>query len=243
MSSVTLLYFAWVREKIGKAEEQVDLPADVATIAQLIQHLSKQDTAYAAAFAEPDKIRAALNEETAPLDTAIKDGDELAFFPPMTGGASKIPFKISVQAADFDIAAELAAIEGNNPNVGATACFTGRVRLDDGTAPLIALHLDHYQGMAEKALDQIGQQALGRWPLLGLTIIHRFGTLKIGEQIVLVAATSSHRQAAFDAAQFIMDYLKTDAPFWKREERADGSTDWVEAKNSDDLAKTRWSVE
>ncbi len=240
MAEVSLLYFSWVREKVGKGEERVSLPPEVTTIAQLIIHLSALSDRYTAAFSEQDKIRAALNEETVPLTATITDGDEIALFPPMTGGEEAIPFKISVQAGDFDVAVELKQLEGDTPHIGATACFTGRVRLDDGPAPLTALHLDHYQGMAEKALNNIGKRATDRWPLLGLTIIHRFGTLKIGEQIVLVAATSSHRQAAFEAAQFIMDYLKTDAPFWKREERADGSSGWVEAKTTDDSAKERW---
>mgnify|MGYP000176570379 CR=1 FL=1 len=243
MADVTLLYFSWVKDRIGKGEENLTLPKQVQTISQLIDHLANQSEGYAAAFADQDKIRAALNEETVPLDTRLADGDELALFPPMTGGQNAVPFKVRVQSEDFDIAAELGLLEQDNPQIGATACFSGRVRLDDGPSPLLALHLDHYQSMAEKALRDIGQQALDRWPLLGLTIIHRFGTLKIGEQIVLVAATSSHRQAAFEAAQFIMDYLKTDAPFWKREERADGSTNWVEAKAIDDSAKDRWSAE
>ncbi len=243
MAEVTLLYFSWVRDKIGRAEERTPLPDGITTISQLLDHLGKLDQTYATAFAEQDKIRAALNEETVSFDTTLQDGDELALFPPMTGGEEPAPFKVSVQAEDFDVSAELKSLEADNPAIGATACFTGRVRLDDGAAPLTALHLDHYQGMAERALHRIGEQALNRWPLLGLTIIHRYGTLKLGEQIVLVAATSSHRQAAFDAAQFIMDYLKTDAPFWKREERADGSTDWVEAKSADDHAKDRWSAD
>lgn len=222
-------------------EEQVTLPHPGPTIADLLDHLVAADDAYKTAFSDRAKIRAALNEETAPLDAVIHDGDELALFPPMTGGQTDHRINVSVQSDDFDIAAELSRLNQQSDMIGATALFSGQVRQDGQAAPLTALHLDCYQSMAEKALQAIAATACNRWPLLGITIIHRFGTLKIGEQIVMVAAVSSHRQAAFDAAQFIMDYLKTDAPFWKREIRADGSGDWVDAKESDDRAKEKWS--
>src|SRR5262249_33319214 len=120
--------------------------------------------------------------------------------------------------------------------VGAVATFTGFVRGDDG---LTALCLEHYPGMTEREIGRIAEEAKKRWPLSGLTILHRVGRLTVGERIVLVAVAASHRGAAFAACEFLMDYLKTRAPFWKEEER-DGKTSWVEAKASDDSAAERW---
>jgi len=236
---ITLLYFSWVRERIGKGEEPLEVPPGVTTISEVLTHLESVNERYRTAFADRNRIRAALNEDTASLDATLSDGDELALFPPMTGGQTSV--RISVQEEDFDVTKELTSLNNAPGAIGATALFTGQVRQDGADVPLTALHLDCYQSMAEKALQKIAHEACARWPLIGLTIIHRYGTLKIGAQIVMVAATSSHRQAAFDATHFIMDFLKTDAPFWKREERADGSAGWVDAKFSDDVAKDRWS--
>jgi len=147
--------------------------------------------------------------------------------------------KISVQAGDFDVSAETALLTLNSNNIGAIVSFTGLCRDEDGR--LNALELEHYPGMAEEKLSEIARQAAERWPLSGLTIIHRFGMIKPGANIVLVIATSSHRRAAFEAADFLMDFLKTDAPFWKKEHLKDGSKgDWVEAKCDDEADKKRW---
>lgn len=143
---------------------------------------------------------------------------------------------VSVQAGDFDVGAESAALAGEGATVGAVATFVGHVRGGDG---LIAMSLEHYPGMTEKALMRIEAQAQQRWPLLGVRIVHRIGRLLPGERIVFVGVASSHRQAAFDACAFIMDYLKTQAPFWKKEELPDGSR-WVDARDSDDTAAARW---
>ena len=117
--------------------------------------------------------------------------------------------------------------------------FSGLCRGEAGS--LSALELEHYPGMAEAEIMRIAEEAVGRWPLTGLTAIHRYGKIRPGENIVLVVAASSHRQAAFEAASFLMDYLKSRAPFWKKEHRADGSEgDWVEAKDADDEAAARW---
>ena len=149
---------------------------------------------------------------------------------------------VRIQAGDFDLAAEVARLTGGRADVGAVVTFTGLCR--DEAGALAALELEHYPGMAEAEILRIAGEAVQRWPLTGLTAIHRFGKIKPGENIVLVVAASSHRQAAFEAANFLMDYLKSRAPFWKKEHRADGSEgDWVEAKESDDQAARRWNAD
>ena len=142
---------------------------------------------------------------------------------------------VSVQTANFDVGLELARLEALGG--GAVASFTGIVRGDEG---LVAMTLEQYPGMTEKALGAIAAEAAGRWTLRGITIIHRFGRLPVGDRIVLVGTASSHRAAAFEACAFIMDWLKTDAPFWKHEEQADGTGRWVEARATDDAARARW---
>ena len=146
---------------------------------------------------------------------------------------------VRIQADDFDTAAEIAALTAGRQDVGAVVTFSGLCR--DEAGRLAALELEHYPGMAEAEIFRIAGQAMQRWPLTGLTAIHRFGRIAPGENIVLVVAASAHRQAAFEAASFLMDYLKTRAPFWKKEHRLDGgSGDWVDAKESDDKALARW---
>ena len=145
---------------------------------------------------------------------------------------------VRVQTGDFDVGAESRALQAET--VGGIALFVGTVRglsSDDGVT---AMTLEHFPGMTESEIERIEAEARQRWPLEDVTIIHRVGRLLPGEQIVMVAAASAHRQAAFDAAQFIMDFLKTDAPFWKAEERA-GKTSWVDAKDGADAARDRWT--
>jgi len=145
---------------------------------------------------------------------------------------------IRIQAEDFDVAAEIARVTGN-ADVGAVVTFSGLCREEEGS--LEALELEHYPGMAEAEIRRIADQAIGRWPVTALTAIHRYGKIRPGENIVLVVAASRHRRAAFEAAEFLMDYLKSSAPFWKKEHRADGSeAGWVAAKESDDRAAARW---
>jgi len=144
---------------------------------------------------------------------------------------------IHIQVEPFDVSEEIEALTREAPQAtGAVATFTGYVRGDDG---LSALTLEHYSGMTEREIQRIAAEAEKRWPLLGITIIHRVGRLKVGEAIVLVAVAASHRAAAFQACEFLMDYLKTRAPFWKEEERG-GRTSWVDAKSSDDSQAERW---
>lgn len=147
---------------------------------------------------------------------------------------------VRIQAADFDVAAEMARLTAGRADVGAVVTFTGLCRDEAGT--LSALELEHYPGMAEAEISRIAEEATKRWPLAGITAIHRFGRIRPGENIVLVVAASTHRQAAFEAACFLMDYLKSRAPFWKKEHRIDGSEGgWVDAKESDELAAARWA--
>ena len=146
---------------------------------------------------------------------------------------------IRVQREDFDVGAEMAALTAGNHAVGGLAVFVGLVRDVAGAAALGAMTLEHYPGMTEKMLERIEAEANQRWPLEASLIVHRTGRLEPGERIVLVAAASRHRQAAFEACQFLIDWLKTKAPFWKLEETEDGPK-WVEARGSDDRATERW---
>lgn len=147
---------------------------------------------------------------------------------------------VRVQAEDFDLAVETARMTAAQRDIGAVVTFTGLCRDEGGT--LSALELEHYPGMAEAEIMRVCRQAAERWALKGLTAIHRFGRIAPGENIVLVVAASSHRQAAFDAANFVMDFLKTSAPFWKKEHAADGTEGgWVSAREADDEARNRWS--
>lgn len=147
---------------------------------------------------------------------------------------------VKIQPEDFDPAAETERLTQGRTDVGAIVSFVGICRDDGGT--LAALELEHYPGMAETEIARIASEAAGRWPLTGLTVIHRFGKIPVGSNIVLVVAASSHRRAAFEAADFLMDYLKTRAPFWKKEHRKTGQSDtWVEAQEVDDKAAARWS--
>lgn len=147
-----------------------------------------------------------------------------------------------IQAEDFDVAAEIAKLTAGRADIGAVVTFTGLCR--DEAGQLAALELEHYPGMAEAEIGRIASEAVARWPLTGLTAIHRFGLIAPGHNIVLVAAASSHRQAAFEAASFLMDYLKSRAPFWKKEHRVDGTQGaWVEIRASDAQAAERWHLE
>lgn len=147
--------------------------------------------------------------------------------------------KVRVQEADFDIGAEIAAMRRDNPKIGAIASFVGVVRdINDGDA-VSTMTLEHYPGMTEKSIGAIIDQARGRWEVLDVQVIHRVGMLKPTDQIVLVIVASGHRGDAFDACEFIMDYLKTQAPFWKKEVTPKGAR-WVDARSSDDSALERW---
>ena len=158
---------------------------------------------------------------------------------------------IRLQPQAFDVAAEVDLLTRGRTDIGAVVTFTGLCRADENGEPIASLTLEHYPGMAEAEIARHVEEARARWPLIGVTVIHRHGRLVPGEVIVLVATASSHREAAFAAASFLMDYLKTRAPFWKQVEKAAGTTGvdatgaaktWVDAKASDDAAAERWSA-
>ena len=155
-----------------------------------------------------------------------------------------VPVTIRLQEEDFDVAREIAALSRDRTDIGAVVSFSGICRSDkaDGEVgdAIAALVLEHYPGMAEEEIARHAEEAVSRWPLTGLTVIHRFGRIVPGDNIVLVVTASSHREAAFHAAEFLMDYLKTRAPFWKREEGSAGSS-WVDAHDRDDTAAARWA--
>lgn len=148
---------------------------------------------------------------------------------------------VRLQREPFDAAVEAAKLARGRPDIGALVTFTGVCRGSEDGEPIAALTLEHYPGMAESEIGRHVAEANKRWPLLGVTVVHRYGRIEPGENIVLVVTASSHRQAAFAAAEFLMDYLKTHAPFWKQVDKADGKS-WVDAKAIDDTAAERWSA-
>jgi molybdopterin synthase catalytic subunit len=151
-----------------------------------------------------------------------------------------VPVTIRIQEADFDIAREIAALTQGRTDIGAVVTFSGICRGGEGGDAIAALTLEHYPGMAEAEIGRHVEEAVSRWPLTGVTVVHRVGRIAPGENIVVVLTASAHRQAAFQAAEFLMDYLKANAPFWKREESA-GGTNWVDARSHDDDAAARWT--
>jgi molybdopterin synthase catalytic subunit len=147
---------------------------------------------------------------------------------------------VRLQREPFDAAHEVAAMTRDRTDIGAVVTFTGICRADENGEPIAALNLEHYPEMAEAEIVRHVEAARARWPLLGVTVIHRYGRIAPAEGIVLVVAASSHREAAFAAAEFLMDYLKTRAPFWKQVEKTEGKS-WVEAKAADEAAAERWT--
>jgi molybdopterin synthase catalytic subunit len=149
--------------------------------------------------------------------------------------------RVTIQQADFDLGAEVAALRDGDAEVGAVATFIGTVRDRNDGQPVRAMELEHYPGMTERAIESMIDQALQRFDIRDVRVVHRFGPLSPGDQIVLVAVTSSHRHEAFQACEFVMDYLKTQAPFWKKETTSDGAR-WVDARQADDAALARWGL-
>jgi molybdopterin synthase catalytic subunit len=148
---------------------------------------------------------------------------------------------VRVQAEDFDVGAEYRALTAGRADIGGIGCFVGTVRANPDGPRLEALTLEHYPAMTQRAIERIVSEAEQRWPLLGCTVVHRVGRMRPGENIVLVLAASAHRQAALEATAFLIDWLKTNAPFWKNESFADGTAHWVDARETDDAAAARWA--
>jgi molybdopterin synthase catalytic subunit len=147
---------------------------------------------------------------------------------------------IRIQESDFDVTREIAALTAGRSDIGAVVSFTGICRGSEDGADITALTLEHYPGMAEAEIARHAETAMARWPVTGISVVHRVGRITPGENIVLVVTASKHRQAAFEAAEFLMDYLKANAPFWKRVDGRDGAN-WVEARDHDDAAAARWT--
>jgi molybdopterin synthase catalytic subunit len=150
--------------------------------------------------------------------------------------------RVSIQTVDFDLGAEVAALHAADHGVGAVASFVGTVRSKSDGAPVIAMELEHYPGMTEASIEAMIDEAMQRFEVRAARVVHRVGPLQPGEQIVLVAVASAHRGMAFQACEFLMDYLKTQAPFWKKESTPDGAR-WVDARMADDVALARWGIE
>ena len=150
--------------------------------------------------------------------------------------------RVSIQTQDFDVSAELAALRAQDARVGAVCCFVGNVRDRNEGDAVASMELEHYPGMTEKSIEAMIDAALARFALYGVRVIHRVGLLQPLEQIVLVAVTSAHRGESFQACEFLMDYLKTQAPFWKKEQTPQGAR-WVDARVSDDAAMARWGLQ
>ena len=148
---------------------------------------------------------------------------------------------VRIQTQDFDVSHELATLRQGDGRVGAVCCFVGTVRESGGAAAVHGMELEHYPGMTEQAIEGMVAQAAARFDVLGACVIHRVGPLQATDQIVMVAVTSAHRGQSYQACEFIMDYLKTQAPFWKKERTADGAY-WVDARASDDAALQRWGL-
>lgn len=153
------------------------------------------------------------------------------------------PLHISIQTEDFDVSAELAALRRGDKRVGAVCSFVGTVRELNAGSQVATMELEHYPGMTEKSIAAMGEEAFRRFDIFAARVIHRVGVLAPLEQIVLVAVTSAHRGESFQACEFLMDYLKTQAPFWKKEATQDGAARWVDARVSDDAALARWGID
>jgi molybdopterin synthase catalytic subunit len=151
--------------------------------------------------------------------------------------------RVTVQTADFDLGAEIAALRDADPGIGAVAAFIGTVRDRNDGAGVASMELEHYPGMTERAIEAMIDEALRRFEIRGARVVHRVGPLRPQDQIVMVAVTSAHRGQAFQACEFLMDYLKTQAPFWKKEHTPGGEARWVDARSGDDAALARWGIE
>jgi len=176
-------------------------------------------------------------------DSRLATAGIASLHPPYGGFNAKLQTRnpmIRIQTEDFDVSRELAALRAANPKIGAIACFVGLVRDLNDERAVASMTLEHYPGMTERALADIVDQARSRWNVIDATVVHRTGRLQPTDQIVLAAVAGGHRGDAFAACEFIMDFLKTRAPFWKKEELPGGDTRWVEARASDDAAAARW---
>lgn len=224
-----------MRELLGTDSLTLD-PNGLTTVEAVRQQLIARGDRWALAL-EEGKLLAAVNQTLTTFDHPLAPGDEVAFFPPVTG-ANMTQTRIIVSHDRFKVGDEYPWLAERDED-GAVVTFTGKVRNHNLGDSVKALTLEHYPGMTEKSLAEIVEQARERWPLGRVTVIHRIGEMWPGEEIVFVGVTSAHRGSAFAAGEFIMDYLKTRAPFWKREATPEGER-WVDARDSDRKAAERW---
>lgn len=232
---INVLFFAQVRELVGTDTLTLDA-SELPTVEAVRQQLAARGDRWALAL-EEGKLLAAVNQTLTSFDHPVTSGDEVAFFR-RSPGAKMTQTRIVVSPARFCVGDEYPWLAERDED-GAVVTFTGKVRNHNLGDSVKALTLEHYPGMTEKSLAEIVEQARERWPLGRVTVIHRIGEMWPGEEIVFVGVTSAHRGSAFAAGEFIMDYLKTRAPFWKREATPDGER-WVDARDSDHQAAERW---
>lgn len=237
---VKVIFFASLRDAVGTGTETVELAGDAASVAQVREALIAKGEVWAHAFRNLKRIRAAVNQELAGDDAVVKEGDEVAFFPPGPGAEMAIT-DIRVGEADFSLDEELSRIMRESPSAGGVASFVGLVRNKNDGAAVSRMTLEHYPGMTEKSLAKIAAAARERFHLVDVIVVHRVGELKVGDRIVLCLTSAEHRGDAFAGCEYIMDWLKTEAPFWKKEQTPDGER-WVDARESDDKARERWFV-
>ncbi len=225
---VQVQFFARFRETLGTESENIE--GDFATVDAVRQYLLQRGGVWE--VLSEQSIMCARNQELCSLDEPVKPGV-------LSDRYRRLSMAIRVQAAAFDPGVEVNAMHDANVGVGAVVSFVGYVRDFNDGRDVSGMFLEHYPGMTEKALGKIVDEAQQRWPLLKVEVLHRVGALEPGEPIVFVGVASAHRQAAFETCDFVMDYLKTRAPFWKKENTSEGPR-WVEGRESDHQAADRW---
>jgi len=220
---ITVKLFAMLKEKAGR--DELRIAAGPATIAELLITIAREHPALSELLSQ-GRVMTALNHELAKPDAAVNDGDEVALMPPFSGGSS-VAGHILIQQALFSLDEEVDRLKRSSTAIGAVVTFLGTTRDISRGATVSLLHFEHYPGMAEKQLAEIRERAIREQGAIDVTIIHRVGTIPVGENIVLIAAASSHRDEAFQACRFCIDELKRITPIWKRETTKDGEV-WVE---------------
>ncbi len=238
-AKVKALYFAWVRERVGRADEELDPPPSVTTVGDLVAWLSERGESLRPRVRQARGRSRRARSGSRPQRRSDR-GREGSGVLPSDDRRLKAMASVRVQKDDFDPGAEAEALARGRTDVGAVVSFVGYCRDEGGS--LGALELEHYPGMAEDEIVRVAREAEARWPLIGATVIHRYGRIAPGGRIVLVAVAAKHRGAAFAAAEMLMDYLKTRAPFWKRAIRPTATSRAGSRRREDDRSAARWSA-
>ena len=221
---ITIKLFAIVKDKAGRDELQLDV-AD-STVAEILKHIAREIPSLAGIVAA-GTLRVSINSEFAGLHAVVREGDEVGLMPPFSGGDTDGMRRIRIQKEPFSVDDEIERIKGVSPSIGAVVTFLGTTRDVSRGKRVSKLDFEHYPGMAEKTLEEIRKQAIQDYGVVDVTIIHRIGTLPVGETIVLIVVAAGHREEAFQACRFCIDELKRTTPIWKRETTPDGEV-WVE---------------